>query len=71
MAVFVEKSPKEKEFLNQIDAAELLDLHVNTLVALSKRPDGPPRSKITPRIVRYKRSELMEWMASRREKVAA
>jgi predicted DNA-binding transcriptional regulator AlpA len=55
-------APNEKEYLSQIEAAQLLGLHQNTLVALSKKKEGPPRSKITARLVRYKKSDLVAWM---------
>lgn len=66
MAVF-EKSPNQREYLNQAEAAEVLGLHVNTLVKLSKGPGGPPRSKVGLRLVRYRRSDLVAWMESRKE----
>jgi predicted DNA-binding transcriptional regulator AlpA len=65
MPVAAEKSPKE--YLSQIEAAAMIGCHVNTLVALSKSPDGPPRSKVTNRLVRYRRSDLIEWMESKKE----
>lgn len=57
----------EKEFLSQIEAAQMLGLHQNTLIALSKKKEGPPRSKISARLVRYRKADLIAWMESRLE----
>jgi predicted DNA-binding transcriptional regulator AlpA len=55
---------RENEFLNQTEAAAWLGFHVNCMVKLSKSPDGPPRSKIGDRVVRYRKSDLIAWMDS-------
>jgi predicted DNA-binding transcriptional regulator AlpA len=59
---------EDKEFLNQNEAAEVVGVHPNTLVAFSKRKDGPPRSKLSPRLIRYRRADLLAWMESRTER---
>jgi predicted DNA-binding transcriptional regulator AlpA len=61
----------DKEYLNQAEAAALIGVHVNFMVLLSRRPDGPPRTKLGPRAVRYRRCDLVAWMESRKESVAA
>jgi excisionase family DNA binding protein len=60
-------APNDREYLNQAEAAAFLGLHVNTLVKLSKGEGGPPRTKIGPRLVRYRRSDVIAWMESRKE----
>jgi predicted DNA-binding transcriptional regulator AlpA len=56
----------EKEFLSQVEASALIGVHVNTLNKLSKGPDGPPYARLTPRLLRYKRSDLLAWLESRK-----
>lgn len=60
----------DKEYLNQVEAAVFLGVHVNYMVMLSKRPDGPPRTKLGPRAVRYRRCDLISWMEARKERAA-
>ena len=62
--------PNESEYLSQAEAAGFLGFHVNTMVNLSNRGEGPPRSKIGPRTVRYRKSDLVSWMESRKEVTA-
>jgi predicted DNA-binding transcriptional regulator AlpA len=57
-------STSDDTYMNQTQAAAFLGFHVNYMVKLSKSPDGPPRSKIGDRVVRYRKSELIEWMDS-------
>ena len=57
-----------EDILNQSEAGEALGVHASTLATLSKRKDGPPRSRLFPRLIRYSRAELLDWM---REKEAA
>ncbi len=66
MAVVTMKCPPvgDDEYLNQTQAAAYLGFHVNYMVKLSKTPDGPPRSKIGDRVVRYRKSDLIAWMDS-------
>jgi predicted DNA-binding transcriptional regulator AlpA len=59
--------PNDKEYLSQAEAAEFLGFHANTMVKLAGTGDGPPRIKIGPRLVRYRRAELVAWMESRKE----
>jgi predicted DNA-binding transcriptional regulator AlpA len=67
----VVSSAVEQEYLNQAQAAEFLGFHPNYMVILSKRPDGPPRTKLGPRAVRYRKSELVAWMDSWKNRPAA
>jgi predicted DNA-binding transcriptional regulator AlpA len=63
--VSIERSPSgDDAYMNQTQAAEFLGFHVNYMVKLSKTPDGPPRSKIGDRVVRYRKSDLIAWMDS-------
>lgn len=55
----------KQEFLNLRQAADFIGVHENTLVHLSKRPDPPPRSKLSRNCVRYSRGELIAWMRAR------
>ena len=59
--------PNDKEYLSQAEAAEFLGFHANTMVKLAGTGEGPPRTKIGPRLVRYRRAELVAWMESRKE----
>ena len=59
--------PNEKEYLDQAEAAALIGVHVNTMVKLGRSGEGPPRARVGPRLVRYRRSDLVGWMESRKE----
>lgn len=56
-----------EEFLNLNQAASFLGLHKSSLLRLAKRPDGPPRMRLSLRAVRYRRSELIDWANSKLE----
>ncbi len=49
-------------------AAQYLGLSASTLAKMRLRGDGPPYSKAGPRIVIYERSDLDDWLASRRRR---
>lgn len=59
---------QDEEFLNQKDAARLIRVHQNTLLALAKKKDGPPRVKLSPRLIRYRKSDLLAWFQARTER---
>ena len=46
-------------------AADYLDLTVSFLEARRHRGDGPPFVRISGRCVRYRRSDLDEWIGDR------
>jgi len=58
------------EYLNLAQAAALVGFHPTHLVRLAKKGDGPPRSKVG-RSVRYRRRDLIAWMAALQEKPEA
>jgi len=51
--------------LNETEAATLLGVGPRT-IRLWRRSRGLPHYKLTAKIVRFKRSDLIEWMESRR-----
>lgn len=56
----------ENDFIDIEAACELLGLSRPTLAQLRFKGDGPPFYAITPRNIRYKRSECIAWMESAR-----
>lgn len=55
---------REKQLLNEVEAAEEIAIQPQTLSAWRCRGFGPPFLKIG-RSVRYRRSDLESWMESR------
>ena len=47
-------------------AAAFVGLSTSTLAKMRLRGDGPPYSKLTPRIVIYSTTDLDAWISSRR-----
>jgi len=55
----------DAEFLSVPGLAELLDVPVQTVYVMNCEGTGPPRYKIG-RLVRYRRGDVEDWLASRR-----
>ena len=51
-------------YLRTDDAARYVGLTVSTLAKQRLRGDGPPYSKVGPRIVVYARADLDDWIAA-------
>lgn len=56
----------DSPFLTIEETVELTGLSRVHLAQLRHRGDGPPFYNITPKRVRYDRSEVLEWMKSKR-----
>jgi predicted DNA-binding transcriptional regulator AlpA len=54
-----------KQFLNRVEAAELLGLRPQTLANLTWLNSGPPYVRLSARCLRYDRDELIAWMKAR------
>lgn len=62
-----------KECLGTVDVAALLGISPRTLEAWRLRKVGPKYSRLGPRLVRYRRSDLDAWVAenSQRESISS
>ena len=56
----------EDDFIDIEQTAKLVGLGRESLGQLRYRGDGPPFYAITPRKIRYRRGEVLAWMASKR-----
>lgn len=56
----------EADFIDIAQMSELTGISRNTLAQLRFRGDGPAFYKITSRTIRYRRSEVIAWMESKR-----
>lgn len=61
----------EKDFIDIDEASELTGLTRGGLAQLRFKGEGPPFYAITPRKIRYRESEVVEWMASKRRQSTA
>jgi predicted DNA-binding transcriptional regulator AlpA len=59
------QEPKPWTLLDTTAAAEVLGVKPDTLVAWRHRGGGPKFVSVGPRAIRYRWSDLMEWMDSR------
>lgn len=57
-----------REKMRAPQAAQYIGLSTSTLAKMRLRGDGPPYSKAGPRIVIYDRTDLDEWLTSRRRR---
>ena len=55
----------EDELLGTDDAARLCGVKPPTLAGWRLRPGGPPFMRLTQRCVRYRRSDVLDWLGSR------
>jgi predicted DNA-binding transcriptional regulator AlpA len=58
----------DERVLSDFDCAELLGIARETLQIMRRRGDGPPYCRVSKGVVRYLRSQVVEWLASRVEK---
>jgi predicted DNA-binding transcriptional regulator AlpA len=63
--VFGDMSSHPKEILTTKEAAALLGCSTQYLEIARVRGDGPPFAKIGSRLIRYKRSTLLDWATKR------
>ena len=62
-----DREPKTEPLLmNEKEAAELLGFAVRTLQTWRSRGGGPPFIRVSSRCVRYRREDLLAWIAERR-----
>jgi len=54
------------DWIDATRASALGGFTTRTLNTLRKRGDGPPEYKITDRCIRYRESEVREWLETRR-----
>jgi predicted DNA-binding transcriptional regulator AlpA len=52
-------------FLTPLEAACYLSLSLSALARMRRREDGPAFARFSPRVIRYRKRELDEWMQSR------
>ena len=60
-----EPSNEHEQLLRQEDVAKILDLSPRTLEAWRHKGGGPRYLSLTPRCVRYRRRDLLEWIEAR------
>ena len=53
------------ELLKEADAAEFLKVSVRTLQGWRCSGDGPKFVRVSGRMIRYRRQDLLDWIASR------
>jgi predicted DNA-binding transcriptional regulator AlpA len=54
------------DWISPTKAAAAAGITTRTLQNLERRGDGPPVYRFSQRIVRYKESEVLDWIRSRR-----
>ena len=63
-------APPAADLLTDAQAAELFSVEPRTL-RLWRHTRGLPHIRITSKVIRYRRSDLAEWLARRRVQIAA
>jgi excisionase family DNA binding protein len=58
-------SERERQWLSEQEAADLLEIHVQTLRTWRRQSDGPPVYRFGRRW-RYDRQEVMRWIEQQR-----
>ncbi|MDO8338440.1 MAG: helix-turn-helix domain-containing protein [Microcella sp.] len=61
----------DSDFIDIDQTCELTGLSRGGLAQLRFRGEGPPFYAITPRKIRYRETEVVEWMASKRRQSTA
>ncbi len=61
----VDESEAENLLLNTKDAAQLLDLTPRSMEGFRYKGGGPPYTKLSPRAIRYRLSDLQTWVKNR------
>jgi predicted DNA-binding transcriptional regulator AlpA len=51
--------------ISESEAAEAGSVSTSTLRRMHKRGEGPPRIRLSPRRVGYRRRDIEEWLSSR------
>ncbi len=57
----------DERVLSDFECAELLGIARESLLSMRRRGEGPPYCRVSKGIVRYLRSQVIEWLASRVE----
>jgi len=52
-------------FLTEAATAHLLNVSTMTLIRMAKRGEGPPRLKLSDRMVRYRLADVEAWVRER------
>ncbi len=65
MQVNVENSASKEQLLNETQAADILCYSVRVLQNWRHRGGGPRFVKVSARSVRYRHSDLIQWIESR------
>jgi predicted DNA-binding transcriptional regulator AlpA len=52
-------------FLTEAAAAHLLGISTMTLIRMARRGEGPPRLKLSDRMVRYRLADVEAWVRER------
>jgi len=53
-------------YLTEIEAAEILNVHRQTMTSWRYRGVGPPFVRLSPACIRYRRQDLDEWLEARK-----
>jgi excisionase family DNA binding protein len=59
------------DYLTQEQVADELGVSVKTLRSWRALCEGPPCTRLGPRLIRFHRTDVAEWLASRKQAVAA
>jgi predicted DNA-binding transcriptional regulator AlpA len=51
--------------ISESEAAEAGNVSTSTLRRMHKRGEGPPRIRLSPRRIGYRRHDIEEWLSSR------
>ena len=54
-------------YLSTTEAGELIGLSRDALEQRRSRGNGPPFVRLSPRCIRYRRRDVLAWLAARRE----
>jgi predicted DNA-binding transcriptional regulator AlpA len=53
---------EDEELMKEEDVAKLLLISHSSMKRLRASGDGPPYIRVSPRVVRYRRRDVLEWM---------
>ena len=58
---------EDEELMTEEQVAKLLTVSVSTVKRLRVSGEGPRSIRISPRVVRYRRQDVLDWMRQRAE----
>jgi len=58
----------EEEYLTIEQVSEMTNIGVSTLRTYERDRTGPPRCEITPKMIRYNKTDVIKWMNNHKKK---